>query len=212
MDAVAEKKWYVAFVKAWQEKRVAAALQEMGEEYFLPVQHVRKQWSDRVKWVDQLVLRGMVFIHTTPKRRIPLMQQIYGIYSYMTDGGAYHPVEIPEPEMKTFMRMVNQSEKPVAVVKDPLQKGDKVVVTRGPLVGLEGELVLLKNKHCVMVRFGLLGAAVVEVALDSVQRAQKGKTESHEGPAGKPESHGKNRGKSESHGKNSGKPESPSKS
>jgi len=158
------KKWFVAFVKSCQEKRVARQLEALGEECFLPVQQVARHWSDRVKQMDVLVLKGLVFVRTDEKRRIELLQEIYGIYAYMTAGGAYHPVVIPDGQMQTFMYMLGQSEKPVTVVMAPLQPGDKVRVLRGSLAGLEGELVEVGKKHQVMVRLGLLGAASVEIS------------------------------------------------
>ena len=162
--------WYVAYVKSCQEKKVAEALTEKGEECFLPVQHVRKQWSDRIKWVDELVIRGLVFIHTTPSQRIPLMQEIYGIYAYMTDGGTYHPVEIPQDQMDTFMFMLSKSKAPISVMREPLKKGEKIVVVKGPLMGLEGEMVDFKNRHHIVVRLGVLGSVLAEVSPDDVER------------------------------------------
>lgn len=165
------KVWYVAYVKSCQEKKVAAALQEMGVDYFLPLQHVRKQWSDRIKWVDVLVLRGMIFIHTTPQRRIPIMQEIFGIYAYMTNGGAHNPAVIPQKEMEVFMFMLGQNENQVTFTKEQPQKGEKVLVTQGSLMGLQGELVDFKNKQRVAVRIGVLGAAVVDVPLEDIEKA-----------------------------------------
>ena len=160
------------YVKSCQEKKVAAALGELGEECFLPVQHVRKRWSDRIKWKDVLVLKGMIFIRTTPQKRIPLMQQIFGIYAYMTEGGAHHPVVVPPEEMELFMFVVNQHESEVTFIQEQPRKGEKVMVNQGALMGLQGELVDFRNKSRVVVRIGVLGAAVVEVPLANVERVK----------------------------------------
>ncbi|MBO4402701.1 MAG: UpxY family transcription antiterminator [Bacteroidales bacterium] len=168
----AEKFWYVGFVKSCQEKRAAEALREKGEEYFLPVQRVHKRWSDRMKWVDVLVMRGMIFLYITEKRRIPLLSEIYGLYGYMTEGGTYHPVTVPPDEMETFKFMLSQSAMPVSVTQQPLHKGEKVMVVRGPLCGLKGELIDVGKRKRVIVRFPLLGTASVEVPLENVERIE----------------------------------------
>ncbi|MBO7625543.1 MAG: UpxY family transcription antiterminator, partial [Bacteroidales bacterium] len=91
-----EKQWYVGYVRSCQERRVAAALQAAGEEYYLPVRKERRRWSDRVKTVEVLLLKGMVFIRTTNARRVPLLQGIYGLCAFMADRSTHHPVTIPE--------------------------------------------------------------------------------------------------------------------
>lgn len=159
-----EKHWYVAFVKSCQEKQVARQLEALCEEYFLPVQRVVRQWSDRKKEVEVLVLKGLIFVHTDETRRVALLKEIYGIYAYMNAGGAYHPVVIPDKQMRTFMYMLGQSELPVTVVAEPLQPGDKVRVLRGSLAGLEGEFIENGNHHQVFVRLDILGAASVEIS------------------------------------------------
>lgn len=164
------KKWYVAFVKSCQEKRVAAQLEAFGEEYFLPVQRVARRWSDRVKEVDVLVLKGLIFVHTSEKRRMELIKEIYGIYAYMNASGAYHPVVIPNKQMSTFMYMLGQSELPVTMVAEPLQPGDKVRVLRGSLAGLEGEFIENGNHHQVFVRLDILGAASVEISPANLEK------------------------------------------
>lgn len=166
-----QKNWYVAFVKSCQERRVAEQLKALGEEYFLPVQRVVRRWSDRMKEVEVLVLRGLIFVHTDDKRRVELLKEIYGIYAYMNaGGGAYHPVVIPDNQMRTFMYMLGQSELPVTVVTHPLEPGDKVRVLRGSLAGLEGEFIEHGNHHQVFVRLDILGAASVVISPADLQR------------------------------------------
>jgi transcriptional antiterminator RfaH len=41
--------WFLLTVGSKQEQKVALALQAKGLEVFLPMQRVRRQWSDRVK-------------------------------------------------------------------------------------------------------------------------------------------------------------------
>lgn len=160
-----QKNWYVAFVKSCQERRVAEQLRDSGVDCFLPVQRVVRQWSDRKKEVEVLVLKGLIFVHTDDKRRVELLKEIYGIYAYMNaGGGAYHPVVIPDSQMRTFMYMLGQTELPVTVVTEPLQPGDKVRVLRGSLAGLEGEFIEHGNHHQVFVRLDILGAASVEIS------------------------------------------------
>ena len=57
-----DKSWYALYVKSRAEKKVAADLSANSIEYYLPLQKVLKQWSDRKKWVEEPLFRSYVFV------------------------------------------------------------------------------------------------------------------------------------------------------
>lgn len=156
------KKWYALYVKMHHEKKLAQRFREQGTECFLPVQTVVRQWSDRKKKIEQVVIPMMLFVHVEESERISLLQDPSAL-SYLTLRGTRHPAVIPDKEMEQFIFMFDYSESAINFCKDILTPGCKVRVIKGPLLGLEGELFQKCGKHVVGVRIPQLGYATVEI-------------------------------------------------
>lgn len=155
--------WFVAFVKPFQERRSAEALDKMGVEHFLPVQQEKRKYSDRIKVVDVLVIPRMIFIRTTETRRRELLNDVYGIYAYMCKG-TYDPVIVPDRQMEDFRFMVEKGAGKVHLSSSPFSPGDRVKVVAGPLKGWKCELVAVGEKRCVAVRLGSVGTALLDLS------------------------------------------------
>ena len=56
------KRWLVAIVRIYHEKKTSERLTKMGVENFLPTQQEVHKWSDRRKVVDRVVLPMMIFV------------------------------------------------------------------------------------------------------------------------------------------------------
>lgn len=78
----APRQWLVAYVQSCLEKKTAQRLAAMGIECYLPVQSEIRQWSDRRKRVDRLVIPMMIFVHVTPQER-PLPLSLQAVSHYM---------------------------------------------------------------------------------------------------------------------------------
>ena len=163
-----EKKWLAAYVKMHHEKRVRERLSELGIENFLPVQTEVRQWSDRKKRVEQVLIPMMIFVHVdTEEQRTVLTHP--SVLRYLVLRGEHAPTEIPEEQMNRFRFMLDFSDQPVSFNTAGLQPGEKVKVIKGPLAGLEGEFVTVGGKSNVIVRISHLGCAVLEVNASMVE-------------------------------------------
>lgn len=141
----------------------------MGIECYLPVQSEIRQWSDRRKRVDCLVIPMMIFVHVTPQERpLPLSQQ--AVSRYMVLRGESTPAVIPDEQMDRFRFMLDYSPEAVEMCSAPLAPGDAVKVIKGPLAGLEGELITVNGKSKVAVRLDMLGCAHVDVPIGFVEK------------------------------------------
>ena len=165
-----EKNWYVGYVRSCQEKRVAAALRVAGEECYVPMRRERRRWSDRVKTVDVLLLKGIVFIHTTGSRRLELLKGIYGLCSFMADKATHRPVVVPDVQMNAFIFMVERSGTPVYVSTGHFAPGYRVRIRCGSMTGLEGELVRHGGGHRLLLRLERLACAMVDVRMEDVEK------------------------------------------
>ena len=164
--------WFALYVRRHHEKKTAECLEKWGDTYFLPVQKVIRQWSDRKKKVDVLVIPMVIFIHTTEKRRIELLSLLPSVLGTLTDHVTRKPSIIRDKEMETFMFMLNSSENTVGFTDVSFAKGDVVEVVKGPLKGLEGELQTIEGKQMVVIRIKSLGAASVEIPLEYIVKKE----------------------------------------
>ena len=156
-----------------RERKVGEVLGLLGVEYFLPEQEVVRQWSDRRKKVRRLVIPRMIFIRSTEVRRRSLLGNVPGLVRFMSRGGAFNPVIVPDNQMDVFIRMVTQSDEPVAMASEPLIPGDHVKVVGGPLEGIECELVDVQGDKCIALRLGAIGTATMKISLSSVVKIEE---------------------------------------
>lgn len=169
----APRQWLVAYVQSCLEKKTAQRLAAMGIECYLPVQSEIRQWSDRRKRVDRLVIPMMIFVHVTPQER-PLPLSLQAVSRYMVLRGESTPAVIPDEQMDRFRFMLDYSPEAVEMCSAPLAPGDAVKVIKGPLAGLEGELITVNGKSKVAVRLDMLGCALVDVPIGFVEKKGEG--------------------------------------
>lgn len=163
-----ERKWYVAYVRLFHERKTAEKLAAMGIESFVPVREEIHQWSQRKKKVMRVLIPQMIFIHATPKERLEALT-LASISHYMVLRGEHTPAVIPDRQMQQFMFMVDYSEETIEMYNSPLQPGQSIKVIKGPLAGMEGELMEIEGKSKVIVRLDLLGCAGVDMPIGFVE-------------------------------------------
>lgn len=165
-----DKHWYVSYVRSCRERIAAGKLAFHGYEYYLPVQRVVRQWSDRKKIVERLVLPRMIFVHCTETERLRSLALVSDLYKYITNKGPFTASIIPDVEMETFRTMVERGSRDVNVVGEHFSPGDKVRVLDGPLEGFECELLTVGGKRCLAVHLGFLGIATMDLDIDSIRK------------------------------------------
>ena len=163
------RRWLAAYVRMHHEKKVRDRLGEKGITTSLPVQTVVRQWSDRKKKVDRVLIPMMIFVQVDRTEQLEVLQ-LPAVIRYMVLRGEHVPAVIPDAQMKAFRFMVDFSETPVNFDGCDLQPGEKVQVIRGPLKGLTGELVTVDGKSSIVIRIDRLGCAAVEMNASMVER------------------------------------------
>ena len=161
-----ELRWYAVYTAPRAEKKVSERLSQNGIEHYLPLQKVKRRWSDRVKEVVVPVVYGYIFVRilAVDFRKIT---GIYGAIAFVREGG--HPVPIPDKQMDRLKLMVDSSDEPVEFSIVNFEQGEKIRVCKGPLEGLMGELVEIKGKHKVAIRLEKFGCALTTIPLSFVE-------------------------------------------
>jgi len=163
-----ERHWYVACVRSCQEKNVADALGAHGVEHYLPLRREVRKWSDRRKIVECPVIPRFVFVRCRDAERVGIMEEEPRIWRFLPFAGKAAVVR--DEEMDAFRRMVEQGGRDVRFYDKPLAPGDRVRVAEGPLTGLVCELLEIEGGRCLAVRLGMLGAATIDLDLETLEK------------------------------------------
>ncbi len=164
-----KKKWLAAYVKMHHEKKVRDYLTSLNIDNFLPVQTEIRQWSDRKKKIERVLIPMMIFVNVNSEEQQTVVR-LPSVIRYLVLRGDKMPTEIPDSQMESFKLMLDKSDQPVDFSSDNIQPGEKVKVTRGSLTGLEGEMVYIDGKSKIAIRIAQLGCAVVELNASSVEK------------------------------------------
>ena len=168
---MAEKRWLAAYVKMHHEKKVRDRLTAMGVENFLPVQEEMRQWSDRKKKVERVLIPMMIFVQVDVREQRNIITHP-SILRYLTLRGEHTPAVIPTDQMDRFRFMLDNSDTTVSFSANDLQPGEKVRVIKGALASLEGELITVEGKSKIIIRIEQLGCAEVEISPSMVEKVQ----------------------------------------
>ena len=146
-----ELHWYVANT-CRQEKKIKQRLDSMGIENFIPFQQIARKIHGVDKLIEVPVIPNLVFIHTTLKTCMSLIQEYAFDMRYLRDRETGNFLIVPDKQMNDFMFLLDFSKEMVEVVNENLKKGDKVRGIKGDFAGIEGELIRVKGHKRVVVR------------------------------------------------------------
>ena len=166
------KRWIAALVQMCMEKKVGERLTKLGVENYVPTQTEIRQWSDRKKKVERVVIPMVVFVHTDEKTERSLRMHSF-IRKILTYPGQTNAAVIPDDQIDRLKFMLRQSDSPVEMMELHLQVGDKVHIVRGALQGLEGELYKNVDKSMVAIHIEALGYACVSVSVEDIEKIER---------------------------------------
>jgi len=147
--------WFALRVKPRYERTTALALRGKGLEEFLPQHRVRRRWSDRVKEIEEPFFPGYVFCRFNPENRLPVLTTV-GVVSVVGIGKIPAPVE--DHEISALQSVVTSGFR--TQTWPFLRVGQTVRIEAGPLTGIEGMLVAVKNSSRLVVSVTLLQRSV----------------------------------------------------
>jgi len=130
---MATSEWYALYLRSRHEKKVSVALAKKHVETFLPLIEELHLWSDRKKKVLEPLFRGYIFVKTDLRDKETIVTTD-GVVRFV--GIDHKPSWIPASQVEWLRRMVGG---PVNVQREKyLEVGEKVRISAGPLIGIEG--------------------------------------------------------------------------
>jgi len=151
-----EASWFALFVRPNHEKHVSYVLEQKGIESLLPLYRVRKKWSDRYKEIELPLFPGYVFGSFDPTRRVPVLNTP-GVIDIVRNGTDLAP--IPTSEIAALQILMK-----AGVPCQPwphLEAGQLVEIESGPLTGLSGTVITVKNEMRLVLSVKLLHRSVL---------------------------------------------------
>lgn len=143
--------WYVLRMTHGRELLVRDRLQTLGVEHFIPTQKTR---GYRGRTVEKPLVNCLGFVRTTKKDALDLIH-LRGVRAdYLLDRATHRMMVVPDREMDDFRRVFDLSVEEVDFER-PLEPGARVRVVKGPLMGIEGQVLGIDGKWYVAV--SLLG-------------------------------------------------------
>ncbi len=128
--------WFVLYVKAHTEKKVADTLTKMGVEVFCPIVKETRQWSDRKKKIETPLFKSYVFVRLQEKHR-SLVFDVPGVVRYLFWLGK--PARVRDEEILTIKNWLND-ENIDEIKVSQYSPGDEITIKNG----------LFKNQQAVI--------------------------------------------------------------
>ena len=145
--------WFPARTSTGQEVGIKRRLAALGVESFIPTE---KRRGYRGQMCERAVISNLVFVRATKQTACSLRTD-YGLpLNYLFDYASHTMMRVPDKQMGDFVKVFEAgSLSEGGLVDVPLSLGEKVRVTRGPLKGVEGNVLELQGRYYVVV--GLCG-------------------------------------------------------
>ncbi len=160
-------RWYAVYTKSRAEKKVYEELERKGIESYLPLKAERRQWSDRIKLIEEPLIRGYVFVRVSNKEYYDVLV-IPGALRYVCF--EERPAVIPDHQIEDLRLFMQYIDSDLEVTSERIRKGSMVKVVNGPLKDVRGEVVELRGKRRILLRFDSLGYCIhIELGAGKVE-------------------------------------------
>ena len=135
----------------------------------MPVQDVFREYAGKRVKVTKPVITGMVFVCLS-RSELSVVEQAPNVHHFFSKRGTNAPLVIPNQQMADFRFMVDLSDTSILMVNEPIAPGTMVIVAKGSMQGVRGEMVKYESKYYIAVRLQELGCALVSVPVSYVRR------------------------------------------
>ena len=157
------KSWIALYTRPRSEKKVKAFLDEQKIEAYLPVQKQIRQWSDRKKLVDVVIIPMVIFVNVSKEKLNQIINHPL-ILRPLTLPGNKDIAIIPNSQIEQLKFILGQSNYQVTFDPTIITVNDTVRVVRGSLIGITGQIEYCPNGSTELtIRIDLLGGARVKI-------------------------------------------------
>lgn len=139
--------WYVLYTKSRTEKAVADKLRERGIEVYCPLVKTRRQWSDRVKTIEEPLFRSYCFVNLEEQQR----SQVFGVpgivrYLFWMN----KPAVVRDSEITIIKRMLNEIDS-TNIRVESFSSSDRIKIKSGCFTNQEGNVISQQGKTLIVL-------------------------------------------------------------
>ncbi len=156
MQKSADPFWFALYTKPRAEKKLTERLRSKGFEVYAPTQTLHKQWSDRIKKVEEPFFKSYVFVKFEEKDKINVLQT-QGAVALVTWLGK--PAKIRDEEIRAISDFLERYEG-VKMESVDFSAGQKLRIKHGSLEDQYGT-VLRQSKNRVTLEIEQLGMTLL---------------------------------------------------
>jgi len=149
------EKWIAVYTKSRHEKVVIQELENKNIEAYCPIFKERRQWSDRKRWVEFPLFRSYVFAKIELKNSLYILQAM-GVHHIIKFQGNISI--IPDEIIQNIKSMIDGGF--TVEQAEYFVKGDEVIVVDGPLKGMDGIVVKIKNENKLVLKIEAIQQAI----------------------------------------------------
>lgn len=155
---VSNKFWFVLYTKSNQERKAQEQLNNLKIESYLATVNKIKRWSDRIKKVDEIILKSYIFINASEKERLSALQ-LPSISRCLYEQSK--PAIVPDWQIQNLKMFLLKAEN--VFVKNVNLFGKKVLIKKGPFEGIVGTIQKSLNQSYLAVSLDFLNRTVITV-------------------------------------------------
>lgn len=163
----ADKSWYAVYTRSRAEKRISDRLNDISIENYLPLRTEKRKWSDRIKIVETPLISCYIFVHIAPENMLDVLKT-EGVVSFVKE--EKNAIKIPHAQMLKFIHAVENVPDDITFTPNYIKAGENIIVSKGPLMGLKGEMVEYLGRKNIVIRLKNIGCALITIGADSIEK------------------------------------------
>lgn len=143
--------WFALQVRSGRELTSARELRTRQYDVFLPCYRSPRRWSDRIKIIERALFPGYLFCRSSAQM-IGDVMAINGVIAVVGVGS--RPMPVPIADIDAIRRLVSTR---LNVEPWPFHRvGERVRIETGPLRGMQGTVIAVRNVHKLVVSIPFL--------------------------------------------------------
>ncbi len=151
-ESSTQSNWFALYTKPRSEKKLAERLKTKGFEVYAPTQTLHKQWSDRIKKVEEPFFKSYVFVRFNEKGKAEVLRTpgVVALVNWLGKPAQIRPTEIAA--IKDFLERYEG----VKLESKEFKKGDELRIKHGKLEDQYGKVVR-QSKNRVFLEIEQMG-------------------------------------------------------
>jgi transcription antitermination factor NusG len=150
-----EPRWFAVNTRSKCEKMVAQMLAKKEILVYVPLVKTIRRYTRKIKHVEKPLIGCYVFVQIVKEEYVRVLEteNVAGFVRF-----SKNLIAIPNEEIQILRQIVlEQGIELDAVLGSSVSKGDPIVITAGPLIGLIGKIVEIEGKRKFKIELERLG-------------------------------------------------------